>query len=269
MNRKEVFAAAAAAMILCAGCGAHTGDESVPQTTSVSASPVDAKTDALSGEKHGYGQGTQLDENKVPIGAKQFNEQYKQLGARALYEDSDKITLTFDQGYENGFTSKILDILKEKKVHAVFFLVKDYAERNPQLVKRMIEEGHTIANHSVNHYSMPQLTEEQCRQEIMDMHDYIKENYGVTMTLFRPPMGEFSEKSLAVTKSCGYETVMWSFAYADWDTQNQPDQAQALKKLTDAAHKGAIYLLHSVSATNAAVLADMIDNIRKDGYDFN
>ena len=100
------------------------------------------------------------------------------------------------------------------------------------------------------------------------MHDYVKENFGVEMSLFRPPMGEFSQYSLGVTANCGYRTMMWSFAYADWDTTNQPDRAEALDKLINGAHKGAVYLLHSVSQTNADVLGEVIDKIRENGFEF-
>jgi peptidoglycan-N-acetylmuramic acid deacetylase len=247
----------------------------IPNTTSAEAEPVmmsaQAAKDysALSAEKHGYGQGVQVDEKNRTIGALDFNKTYGKFNATALNEDTDKITLTFDQGYENGYTAKILDTLKEKNVKAIFFLVQDYAERNPELVRRMIDEGHTIANHSVNHNSMPTLAPDTARGEIMGMHDYIKENFGVEMTLFRPPMGEFSEQSLAVTSDCGYQTMLWSFAYADWDVDDQPAPTESLEKLKNAAHPGAIYLLHSVSATNEEILPNLIDEIRAEGFEFN
>ncbi|MBO5575283.1 MAG: polysaccharide deacetylase family protein [Ruminococcus sp.] len=222
----------------------------------------------LSHTKIGYGSGTQTDDKNRTTGALDFNRRYGDLNAAAINENEKKITLTFDQGYENGYTAKILDTLKEKKVRAVFFLVKDYAEKNPELVKRMIDEGHIIGNHSVHHYSMPTLDEKKCRSEIMDMHEYIKENFGCEMELFRPPMGEFSQYSLSVTRDCGYKTLMWSFAYADWDTNNQPQPEAALKRVTSAAHEGAIYLLHSVSKTNAEILPKAIDEIRNKGFEF-
>lgn len=228
--------------------------------------PVQGK--ALSREKIGYGQGVQFDKLNRPQGAVDFNKCYGGFNACALREDSDDILLTFDQGYENGLTGQILDTLKEKKVKAVFFVLKDYAERNPELVQRMIDEGHIVGNHSVSHYSMPELSDEQCAEEINGMQEYMKENFGYEMTLFRPPMGEFSEQSLKTTEECGCKTMLWSFAYADWDTQDQPDPDEALKKLTERAHKGAIYLLHSVSQTNADILGEFIDNARANGFEF-
>ncbi len=236
---------------------------------------ADHKTEAaadysgLSTEKHGYGQGVQLDADNRPAGALDFNNVYGRYDASAIGDkDSNIIRLTFDQGYENGYTAKILDTLKEQNVKATFFVLDDYARREPELVRRMIDEGHIVGNHSVTHRSMPTLSAEECRSEIMDLHKYIKDEFGYEMTEFRPPMGEFSELSLAVTKDCGYRTLLWSYAYADWDVNDQPDPEKALGRLTEALHNGAVYLLHSVSSTNAAILGDFIKNARASGYDF-
>ncbi len=282
MKQKICLLMTAAAM-LAAGCAAadnDTADRSGSTAESTSAAKKTARTTmdsaavepvqggALSTEKHGYGQGVQLDDKNRPTGALDFNTNYGKYGAEALREDKKNILLTFDQGYENGYTAQILDTLKEKKVKAVFFLLQDYAERNPELVQRMIDEGHIVGNHSVSHYSMPDLSAEECRQEIEGLQEYMKQNFGVTMKLFRPPMGEFSEQSLSVTKDCGLSTMLWSFAYADWDVNAQPDPAQAKEKLIGAAHEGAVYLLHSVSQTNAEVLSEVIDGIRDEGFEF-
>lgn len=217
----------------------------------------------------GYGQGVQMNDDNVPLGATDFNSSYSVYGAYALSDSSKKITLTFDQGYENGYTAKILDTLKEKKVHAVFFVLLDYAEKNPDLIKRMIDEGHTVANHSATHPSFPNISTDEMIDEVMQVHDYIKGKYDYDMTLFRFPKGEFSQKALAVVQSCGYKSVFWSFAYADWDTNAQPAHDEALERIVDSAHEGAVYLLHSVSETNAAVLGDAIDGIRANGFEFN
>jgi peptidoglycan-N-acetylmuramic acid deacetylase len=265
----------AGVLTACGVTGKSGKKGDIPNTTTDKAEPVMISARAakdyssLSTEKHGYGHGIQVDEKNRTIGSLDFNKTYGKYDALALNEDTDKITLTFDQGYENGYTAKILDTLKEKNVKAIFFLVQDYAERNPELVQRMIDEGHTVANHSVHHYSMPTLAPDTARSEILDLHEYMKNNFGADMTLFRPPMGEFSEQSLAVTQDCGYRTMLWSFAYADWDTEDQPDPAEALEKLKNAAHPGAIYLLHSVSATNEQILPDLIDALRVEGFEFN
>lgn len=225
---------------------------------------------ALDTTRNGYGQGVRFDELNRPKGAVEFNNGYSVYNAVAINETEEKvINLTFDQGYENGFTPMILDILKEKGVKATFFVVGDYAKRQPELVQRMIDEGHTVGSHSVNHYSMPDLSVEEATEEIMGLHEYMLEHFGIQMTLFRPPKGEYSEQSLAVTADLGYKTVLWSFAYADWDTDNQPDRDAALKKLIERAHPGAIYLLHSVSETNANILGDFIDTMLAEGYTFS
>lgn len=282
MKQKICLLMTAAAMLAtgCAAADNDTADRSGNTSESTSAAKETARTTmdseavepvqggALSTEKHGYGQGVQLDDKNRPTGALDFNANYGKYGATALREDKKNILLTFDQGYENGYTAQILDTLKEKKVKAVFFLLQDYAERNPELVQRMIDEGHIVGNHSVSHYSMPDLSVEECRQEIEGLQEYMKQNFGVTMKLFRPPMGEFSEQSLSVTKDCGLSTMLWSFAYADWDVNAQPDPAQAKEKLIGAAHEGAIYLLHSVSQTNTEVLGEVIDGIRDEGFEF-
>lgn len=282
MKQKICLLMTAAAM-LAAGCAAADNDtadrsgntaestyaaKKTARTTMDSAAVEPVQGGALSTEKHGYGQGVQLDDKNRPTGALDFNANYGKYGAEALREDKKNILLTFDQGYENGYTAQILDTLKEKKVKAGFFLLQDYAERNPELVQRMIDEGHIVGNHSVSHYSMPDLSVEECRQEIEGLQEYMKQNFGVTMKLFRPPMGEFSEQSLSVTKDCGLSTMLWSFAYADWDVNAQPDPAQAKEKLIGAAHEGAVYLLHSVSQTNAEVLGEVIDGIRDGGFEF-
>lgn len=228
-----------------------------------------SETDAFDRTKIGYGQGTIKDDKNCPVGAVDFNKAYSQYDAYALKENEGKtIYLTFDQGYENGYTEKILDTLKEKNVKATFFVVGDYAKRNESLLRRMLDEGHTVGNHSMSHYSMPELSESECCEEINSLHEYVLDNYGYEMTLFRPPMGEFSEFSLAVTQSCGYETMLWSFAYYDWVTDDQPDPAAAKEKLVSAAHDGAVYLLHSVSSTNAQILGEVIDELKAQGYNF-
>lgn len=218
----------------------------------------------------GYGQGRDTDDNNRPYGAEEFNERYAGYDACAILPDDRKeICLTFDQGYENGYTADILDTLKQKNVKAVFFLTGDYASREQELVKRMIAEGHVIGNHGMKHASLPTLSCEDAEKEILSLHEYVKENYGCDMKLFRPPCGEYSEQKLALVRSLGYRTLFWSFAYCDWDVNDQPDKDAALKRTVEAAHNGAVYLLHSVSATNCEILPDLIDTLRNEGYDFS
>ena len=223
--------------------------------------------DSLDRTSHGYGQGTEVDESNRPTGAQMFNDEFGQYGCYAMLDSDKEIYLTFDQGYENGYTAPILDTLKEKNVKAVFFLTGDYAERNPELVRRMIDEGHIIGNHGMKHASLPSLSAEDAKNEIMSLHNFVKEKYGYEMTYFRPPCGEYSEQSMAVCNELGYKTLLWSFAYQDWDVNNQPDPAAAFDKDSNAAHGGGIYLLHSVSSTNAEILPRVIDSLREQGFE--
>ena len=216
--------------------------------------------------KTGYGQGTNVDENNRPTDAVQFNSRFGDLDAFALSEDDKRIIITFDQGYENGYTAKILDTLREKDVQAIFFLTGPYAKTESALVKRMIDEGHILGNHGMTHASLPTLSDEDAKKEIQSLHNYVMNNYGYQMQYFRCPCGEYSEKALETVRECGYRTLFWSSAYVDWNTDCQPAPAESLKKLTDAAHGGEILLLHSVSATNAEILGQLIDNFRAKGF---
>lgn len=221
---------------------------------------------AHAGTAIGYGQGTQVNEHNIPLGALDFDAQYQQYDAYATTPDRNRIIITFDQGYENGYTGQILDTLKEKQVTAIFFLTGDYAQKETDLVSRMIAEGHMLGNHGMTHASLPLLDEKAAREELMSLHDYVIEKYQYTMQYFRCPCGEYSEQALKTAQSCGYKTVFWSGAHVDWLTDKQPDPVQSLEKLTDMAHGGEILLLHSVSSTNAEILGDLIDNLRSQGY---
>lgn len=237
------------------------------QTNGMEAALSETAKASLSNETVGWGQGVEVNEKNQPTGALQGQEKYGDLGGYFIFPDSDKtIYLTYDLGYENGYTAAILDALKEKGVHGVFFVTMDYVKSAPELVKRIIDEGHILGNHSVTHPSMPSCSEEKARNEVQELHDYVKENFGYEMNLFRFPRGEFSEKMMSLVHDMGYTSVFWSYAYVDWKTDAQPDVAASLQKLTKAAHPGAIYLLHTVSSTNAALMGDLIDNLRTAGY---
>lgn len=234
--------------------------------------PTDDEIQTMSSESSGWGQGTQTDDLNRPAGSLQFQEKYGSHAVRFIMNDSEEkdIYLTFDEGYENGYTSEILDVLKEKNVKAVFFITMDYARKEPELVQRMIDEGHIVGNHSVTHPSagIPSLSLEQQENEVMELHNYVKENFNYEMYLFRFPAGIFSEQSLGILDKCGYTGVFWSFAYHDWDPDNQMAYDEALKKTTDCLHPGAVYLLHAVSSTNTAILGEFIDTAIAQGYTF-
>ena len=222
---------------------------------------------ALENERKGWGPGANVDEQNRPTGATYYQSLYGNYDADFIIENDSAIFLTFDCGYENGYTEKIIDTLNEKGVKGIFFCTMDYVSNNKELVQKMIDGGHIVGNHSVRHLSMPTLSVEEMEEEILGVHEYVKENFGYEMFLFRPPMGEFSERSLAAVQNLGYRTVEWSFAYADWDPANQLDPAIALEKVTSSACPGGIFLLHAVSSTNAAILGDAIDAFHRMGYE--
>lgn len=243
---------------------AETSATNVADTT-LEATNLDTRR--YSKEKVVWGPGN-ITNHQRPTDPENLQAAYSSLGASFLLPESKQICLTFDEGYENGYTGAILDTLKEKKVQAIFFVTYDFASQNPDLIKRMISEGHIVGNHTYRHYTMDEVTEEAATEEIVYLHQYIQKNYNYQMKYFRFPKGEFSEATLALAKSLGYKSVFWSFAYEDWDTENVMNPQDALKKITDSTHPGAIYLLHAVSSTNAEILGDAIDNIRQQGYTF-
>lgn len=250
---------------------ATEGDASGPLPISTSHTMTNTPIDlaSLDTSPEGWGPGTDCDQQNRPRSALSYQEKYSKYNANFIVPDSNKIYLTFDEGYENGRTSDILDVLKEKNVQTVFFVTSPYVKQNPDLIQRMIDEGHTVGAHSVTHPAdgLPSQTVEQQQREITELHAYVKENFNYEMHLFRFPAGIFSEQSLAIVNNCNYKSVFWSFAYLDYDTENQPEPAQALEKLKSRLHPGAIYLLHAVSSTNASILGEFIDSIQEEGYE--
>ena len=234
-------------------------------------SPYFQEFAGLESEQVLWGPGTNYNENGTPIACVDLQKKYGGFAADFYREGeshSKKVYLTFDEGYENGYTSKILDILKEKGVSAVFFVTLSYAKSEPELIQRMIDEGHVVGNHSSRHPNMTQITMEEAYAEVADLHNYISENFGYDMYLFRPPEGAFSERTLALLQKMNYRTVCWSFAYADWDPENQMEHQKAFERVTRSIHDGEIFLLHAVSETNAAILGDVIDYVREQGFTF-
>lgn len=178
------------------------------------------------------------------------------------------IYLTFDEGYEAGYTQQLLKTLKDNEVKAAFFITAHYLNTQEDLVKQMIDEGHIVGNHTVNHKSMPSLTEEQIKKEVMDLHKSIYSKFQYEMKYIRPPMGEFSEKTLKITNSLGYKNVMWSFAYEDWNENKQPDEGKSKEKVINNLHNGEIMLLHGNSKTNTNILDSVIKEAKEMGYEF-
>ena len=214
----------------------------------------------LSFKKEGYAP-------KAPATAQEL----AQFNAAFLGDTTNKrIYLTFDSGYENGCTEKILDILKKHHVPAAFFLVGNYIERNPELVKRMISEGHIVGNHTMHHYDMSRIKEkENFEKELTDLESLYKEVTGQEMEkYYRPPQGIYSRENLQQARDLGYKTVFWSLAYADWDNKAQPSREHAMSKLLPRIHNGAVVLLHSTSKTNGEILDEVLTQWEKMGYSF-
>lgn len=244
-----------------------SGSESKTNVAETTVRPTGVNALNYSTEKVVWGPGL-AENHQRPADPTALQQKYGDLGGQFIMSDEKFICLTFDEGYENGYTPAILDTLKEKKVKAIFFVTYDFVKDNPDLIERMIDEGHIIGNHTYRHYTMDEVTVEEATEEIAFLDNYMKENFRYRMTLFRFPKGEFSENTLALANSLGYKSVFWSFAYADWDTQNPPEKTQALNSICEHLHNGEIMLLHAVSSTNAEILGQVIDEARNQGYEF-
>lgn len=197
--------------------------------------------------------------------------QLKQYDAVYLGDPSQKVIyLTFDAGYENGCTAQILDTLQKHDISAAFFLVGNYIERNADLVRRMVNEGHTIGNHTMHHYDMSKISDRAAfEKELSDLETLYFDTVGEQMPKFyRPPQGIYSESNLAMAQQMGYKTVFWSLAYVDWNTDAQPTREAAFAKLLPRIHNGAVVLLHSTSKTNADILDELLTKWEQEGYTF-
>ena len=209
-------------------------------------------------------------EGAPPVGNAD-RQQLRQFDAAYLGDPSQKVLyLTFDAGYENGSTEKILDILKEQQVSAAFFLVGNYIEKNADLVRRMEAEGHIVGNHTMHHKDMSKLTDEAAfAKELQDLEALYQETVGKPMPkYYRPPQGIYSQDNLRLAQKLGYRTVFWSLAYVDWNNDSQPTREQAMSKLLPRIHNGAVILLHSTSKTNAEILDELLTQWEKMGYSF-
>ena len=189
---------------------------------------------------------------------------------KSMDDDDKVIYLTFDAGYENGNIEKILDTLKEEDVKGAFFILDNMIYKNKSLVKRMIDEGHTVGNHTSKHKDM---TKMQCKddfaKELYSLEELYEENFGMKMQkYYRPPEGKLNEENLKWATELGYKTVMWSFAYADWDNGRQPSAENAMRKILDNVHNGEVMLLHPTSSTNAKILKSLICELKSQGFRF-
>lgn len=210
------------------------------------------------------------EEGKAPVGNASAAD-LKKLDAYYINETEDKVLyLTFDCGFENGNTPAILDALKKHKAPATFFIVGNYMESSPELVKRMVEEGHTVGNHTYHHPDMSRMgTKEDFSEELKSLEELYEETIGQPMApYYRPPQGIYSESNLKMAQELGYKTIFWSLAYVDWDADNQPSHEEAFSKLTSRVHPGAVVLLHNTSQTNGEILDELLTKWEGMGYSF-
>ena len=198
-------------------------------------------------------------------------DQLKRLDGAYVGNGEEKVLyLTFDAGYDNGYTGDILDVLKKHQVPAAFFLVGDYLERNADLVRRMVAEGHIVGNHTASHPDMSKITDKTAfTRELSEVESLFREITGKELPkYYRPPQGIYSEENLKLAQELGYKTVFWSLAYADWDNNKQPTREYAMNKLLPRTHNGAVILLHATSKTNAEILDELLTAWKQQGYTF-
>jgi peptidoglycan-N-acetylmuramic acid deacetylase len=206
-------------------------------------------------------------DSKPPFADPGAPELLKKYNGFYIGDTSEKtIYFTFDEGYENGYTPKILDALRNNSVKAVFFITAPYLKQHQDIVRRMIEEGHTVGNHTVNHPSLPGLSDEVIEEEVLGLDRAFSEKFGFNMKYLRPPKGEYSEKTLRITSNLGYRNVFWSFAYDDWYRDKIRGADYAYSKVMQNLHNGAVILLHAVSKDNADALDRIIKGAREKGY---
>lgn len=218
------------------------------------------------GHSHGPASGGKAHHTVV-----EFQKNFDKYGALTLDEKSSEkvLYLTFDCGWEyENLTSKVLDVLKEKGVPAAFFCTLDHIKKQPELIVRMIKEGHIVGNHSTTHPSFASISRTKMKNEIEQTENYLRENFGYCAKFFRFPAGEYNESALDLVASLGYTSVFWSVAYNDWNVKQVKGKDYAVKTVGERLHPGAVILLHSVSKDNAAALGEIIDNARSEGYVF-
>ena len=210
------------------------------------------------------------EEGAAPIGTA-GRDVLRALDAAYVGDPAEKVIyLTFDAGYENGCTEKILDVLKDHEIPAAFFLVGNYMDRNADLVRRMVSEGHIVGNHTLHHPDMSKITDKAAFEaELTGLEEKFREVTGADLPkYYRPPQGVYSEENLKMARDLGYKTVFWSLAYVDWNNDSQPTKEEAFAKLLPRIHNGAVVLLHSTSRTNAEILDELLTKWKEMGYRF-
>ncbi|MBQ8301229.1 MAG: polysaccharide deacetylase family protein [Clostridia bacterium] len=251
---KKIIAMVLCSLFLLTGC--NTAEETI-------------NTDTQSKSNEAVGWGFVRKKGSAPDIPSSQKEMLAKYDCYYIDENSPKtLYLTFDEGYENGYTSKILDVLEKTQTPAAFFVTGPYLENQQELVQRMIDNGHIVGNHTVNHPNLANQSTETVKKELDDLNKLCEEKYGVTMQYMRPPEGSYSENVLSTAQSMGYKTILWSFAYKDWDINMQQGGEYAFSQVTPYLHDGAILLLHAVSSDNANALEDIINYAKDEGYVF-
>lgn len=277
----RVLIAVAVVVMFLSGCGSvreamnkeeqastQAQTEAETETTAPTANDS-ADAAALSNEKKGWWI-KRKENNEQSEAQNEINlAKYDAFYVDTKNKDKKVMYLTFDCGYDNGYTEPMLDILKKHKAYAIFFVTQTYIRDNVEIVKRMKKEGHLVGNHTVKHKSMPDLSERDIKEELITCADYCKEATGYEMDPYvRPPMGEYSERTLQICKNLGYKTVFWSMAYLDYEVDNQPGSDFVIDHFEKYYHNGAIPLLHNVSKSNAEALDTVLTNLEKKGFTF-
>ncbi|NMP37364.1 MAG: polysaccharide deacetylase family protein [Clostridiales bacterium] len=244
----------------------YTGLEPLPLRDFTAQDPQNTRGLSNTAVNHSYG----VSKNALPHQTSVKNQAYfEKFGAFTLDQSGAKVIyLTFDCGYENGYTEVILDVLKEKGVPAAFFVTGTYLKSAPQMVARMINDGHVVGNHSDKHANFSTVSRDRMALELKGVDDVLRTKFGYSSPFFRFPEGAYSENALDLVRSLGYESVFWSSAYADWDTSKQKGKEYAFSTVTSRLHPGCVLLLHSVSRDNAEAMADIIDWAKAQGYEF-
>lgn len=264
IERISVFVVASAFLLGVLIVGNTDTNKNVLTSTTINGIEIES----LDNKKIGWGIKRNDNHEQPDVGNVNRKILDKYQGLYMGNKEQKLVYLTFDLGYEAGYTPKILEVLKQNEVKATFFITAHYVNTQPDLVKQMIDEGHIVGNHTVNHKSMPSCSLDTIKKEVMDLHSAIYEKFGYEMKFIRPPKGEYSERTVAYTNTLGYTSVMWSFGYDDWDEKKQGREEYGKKKILDNVHNGEIMLLHATSKDNANILEDVIKEIKNMGYEF-
>lgn len=248
-------------LALLTGCGCGNGDETIETLEN---------TEYHEFSNKGIGWGIKKNKNAEPDVPTEIKEMLSKYDAFYMDTSEQKnLYLTFDEGYENGYTGMILDTLKKCNVPAAFFVTGSYFDREPELIKRMVAEGHIVGNHTENHPNLHKLkTNEEISNELKILDTKFYDSFGKHMNYMRPPEGEYSERVLAIAQGDGYKTAFWSFAYKDWVRDAEIGSEKAFEQIAPYLHNGCIILLHAVSKDNAECLEKLINYARENGYEF-